>query len=353
MAKIKFNGPFSMRLSSFLALNRIALATFARHAINRPMEPSWDASFETGIRFWRHQFTKALNHPDIARGREIFDSLQTETDDIYDVTVEQCTDPKGHWYRPKAETNDVTLLYFHGGGYTFHGAASARFAAMLAHHSKSLLFAPDYRLTPEHPHPAQADDALAAWQYVNSTTPPERTVVIGDSAGGHMALMLLQRLKAKGLPQPALCVGLCPWTDIGARGESLHANNRYDLVQGWMALRFGNWLDQNSEYGRENLSPIAQNYKGLAPLYLQAGGREILRDMILDFAHIQAENGADIMLDLWQDMPHDFQAFDSLKQSSKEALNRICQAIGAYTGGGACLAPMPATTVVRGAKPSR
>ena len=288
MSKIRFSGPFSMRLASFFAINRIGMATYARRALGQRMEPSWDANFECGIRFWRRQFTHAMQQRDIARGRLIFDSLQTETDDVYDVAIDPHDQPKGHWYVPNAVSSQATLLYFHGGGYTFHGAVTRRFAAMLADHCGARTFAPDYRLTPEHPHPAQAEDALAAWRYVASLQRPEKLIVIGDSAGGHMALMLLLSLREHGMPQPALCIGLCPWTDIGARGASLTANDRYDLVQGWMCLRFGEWLDPGGQYGREALSPIAQDYRGLAPIYLQAGGREVLRDMIRDFAETQA-----------------------------------------------------------------
>ena len=170
-----------------------------------------------------------------------------------------------------------------------------------------------------------------------------------------MALMLLQSLKRAGREQPALCVGLCPWTDIGARGDSLHSNDRYDLVQGWMALRFGEMLDPDGTYGREALSPINHDFAGLAPLYLQAGGREVLRDMIRDFATVQAGNGADVMLDLWPDMPHDFQAYDSLRQSSREALSRIRHALEAHAGGQAPVpfGPMPGVTVVAAGKYGR
>lgn len=354
MGKIGWAGPLRMRVSSFLSINKIAIATLARHAIGKRLEPSWGADIEIGVRFARHQFTQAMTHRDIAKGRLVFDSLQMETDDVYDVTVDVCTSPKGQWHRPNGQKSKPpegggTLLYLHGGGYTFHGAVSKRFASMLAHHIDLPLFAPDYRLTPEHSHPAQAEDALAAWNYLTATTPPEKIVVIGDSAGGHMALMLLQTLKTAGRPQPALCIGLCPWTDIGARGDSLHANDRYDLVQGWMALKFGEWLDPDGRFGRDALSPISHDYSGLAPLYLQAGGREVLRDMIKDFAQVQHDNGADVMLDVWTDMPHDFQAYDSLKASSTEALKRISLAVHSRFGGEG-LAPLDGISTIYSSK---
>lgn len=349
MSKIKFSGPFSMRLSSFLAINKIAIATYARHALGRRLDPTWGAHFEIGVRFWRHQFTKAMAMDDMDKGRALFDSLQTETSDVYAVTRTGCDEQNGMWHLPQSGKSDATLLYLHGGGYTFHGAVSHRYADMLAHHTGAQLYAPNYRLTPEYAHPAQSDDAFAAWQYLRQTTPADQIVVIGDSAGGHMALSLLQRLKAQGEPQPALCIGLCPWTDIGDRGASLHSNDRYDLVQGWMAVQFGVWLDPNETYGRLCLSPIAYDYKGLAPLYLQAGGREILRDMIRDFARGQAEKGADVLVDLWPDMMHNFQALDSTRQSSADALRRIRTAVEAFTGDGAPMTAGPATEICHGA----
>lgn len=332
MAKIRFNGPFLVRLSSFLLLGRMAAKTYLRHAFRQRLEPSWDVQTETGIRFWRHQFSRAMKQADMRKGREIFDSLQTDSDDVYDVTVEKCEAPSGNWYHPVSPQSAAAVLYFHGGGYAFNGPVSERFAAMFAHHTKAHLFAPSYRLTPEHSHPAQAEDALAAWRYVTTKIPAEQIVVMGDSAGGHMALMLLQTLKRERLPQPALCIGLCPWTDIGDRDDSLHANDHYDLVQGWMALQFGEWLDGDGQFGREVLSPIFYDFAGLAPLYLQAGGREIMRDMIRDFAEVQAANNAKVMLDIWQDMPHNFQAYDSLNTSATQALHRIREAISAHVG---------------------
>ena len=96
-----------------------------------------------------------------------------------------------------------------------------------------------------------------------------------------------------------------------------------------MALKFGEWLVPGASFGRKELSPINQDYSELAPLYLQAGGREILRDMILEFAEVQTMKGADITLDVWPDMPHDFQLLDSTHADSSAALERITKVVQA------------------------
>ena len=53
--------------------------------------------------------------------------------------------------------------------------------------------------------------------------------------------------------------------------------------------------------------------------------------MIVEFVETQKAKGANVTLDLWPDMPHDFQAYDSLKASSAEALARIVETIQAFT----------------------
>jgi len=58
MPSIKFSGPLRFRLKGFLALNKIAIATYLNHAASRKIHPDWDANMEIGVRFIRHQFKR-------------------------------------------------------------------------------------------------------------------------------------------------------------------------------------------------------------------------------------------------------------------------------------------------------
>lgn len=348
MARIKMEGPLELQLSGAWALNRIAVSTYVRHALGIRLDPAWDADLEIGVRFWRHQFTKALTCGDGAKARLILDSVQTETSDVYEVEVRVTKDPPGRWYEPSDIKTDATLLYCHGGGYAFYGAMSHRFGEMLAHRIGVRVFAVDYRLTPEHPHPAQSDDALAAWGFLTEDIAPETVVIIGDSAGAHMALMLLHELKVMRRAQPAGVIALSPWTDIGDNGPQLHANDRFDLVQGWMAVQFGEQLNPGDRFAQDQLSPIAQDYIGCTPIYLQAGGREIFHETAIEFAQVQATHGARVMLDVWATMPHDFQLFDSTQTASTEALARISGAVRYFVGETDCFSGSSRTVVDHG-----
>ncbi len=341
MPRIKTTGKPAHIISSFYTLNRIAIGVMVRRLLGRPLVADWQRDTEIGNLFWRHQFNRALAFDDMADGRAYFDSVLTFTDEVFDVRTRPAAPgwPKGTWYEPKDVQLPATMLYLHGGGYTFNSAVSARYAETLAGILRLPLYMPDYRLTPEHPHPAQIEDAVSAYRaLLDDGTPPERLVVLGDSAGGHLTLMLLVGAARLGLPQPALAVGLCPWTDIGDRGDSLRDNDRYDLVQGYMAIKFGEWLQGGGPCTREELSPIWQDYSGLAPIYMQGGGKEVLIDMIRDFAAVLRSQNADAVLHEWEHMTHNFQANGDTLPESRDALARIARAIRHCTTNGGGLA---------------
>ena len=91
-----------------------------------------------------------------------------------------------HRLDPPDRRPGAAVLWLHGGAfvtgsYAVHGA----FAAALARAAGVRVYLLDYRLAPEHPHPAALDDAVEALRYV----PEDRVVLGGDSAGGCLALL--------------------------------------------------------------------------------------------------------------------------------------------------------------------
>jgi epsilon-lactone hydrolase len=76
------------------------------------------------------------------------------------------------------------------------------------------------------------------------------------------------------------------------------------------------------------VSPIHADLRGLPPIYIQAGSAEILYDMLCAFAECAGKQGANVTLDVWENMPHDFQAFGEMLPESRDALQRIGDRIG-------------------------
>lgn len=331
MSKTIFQGRLSHKLRSLTTAGIIATQVAMRRFFGRRQVVSWSFLYEYSTLYFRAQFNHAFRlKDDIEASRAYFDSLYAVFDTYPDVEVRPTGpgEPRGHWFIPSLCHSDVTLLHFHGGGYTFYAGVSHHFPRILAHSLGLAVFVPDYRLTPEHPHPAQLEDGLAAYRYLlDCNIDPDRIVLCGDSAGGHLALMALSHLAKAGLPRPLLTLGISPWTDIGRRGASQFGNDPYDLVQGYMTLQFADWLKGGKDLSDAELSPIHHDYRGLGSIYLQAGGREILIDMIRDFSTTVAGQGGLVRLDVWPDMNHEFHGYGDQLPESRDALARLRQAI--------------------------
>ncbi|GEM_PF-247670 len=332
MTKTVFQGKLSHRLRSAGILLTTSLGVVARRALGRPLVDAWSIPFEVGTLFYRRQFNHAFSLPNIAEGRAYFDSCYTLAGDMPPVEIRksQPGEPAGEWFLPQGVSAAPTMLYFHGGGYTFHAAVTRNFIAMLAHALQIRVFSLDYRLTPEHAHPAQLDDALSAYRALLATgIKPSELVICGDSAGGHLVLMTLAALQAAALPQPMLALAISPWTHIGRLGASQFGNDRYDMVQGYQTLQYGQWLKGQGSWTDEALSPMGQDFGSTAPLYIQAGDKEILVDMIRVFARQAACQGACVRLDVWPHMTHEFHAYGDTEPESRHAIARLREAIDA------------------------
>lgn len=306
---------------------------------------------EVSNHFTRGRFVRALAMRPVARGRELIDSLEFDSPVAQPVRDAPSDLPgiAGRWFVPPTVKAGRTVLYFHGGGYAFHARAHHSFIGHLALAAGSRVFALDYRLTPEHPHPAQLEDALRAYRaLLVAGTDSGQLVLAGDSAGGHLVLDLLREVRDRGLPMPALAVGLCPWTEVDPTAAGPHRNDRFDWVPFEATGRLARWLVGDAPAARTSVSPMDFDLRGFPPLYLQAGGREVLVDMIVRFAQHVAAARQTVTLDVWEHMTHDFQAFGNLLPDSREALQRFGSAIDHHLGARrACAWPASARTVLQ------
>jgi acetyl esterase len=90
-------------------------------------------------------------------------------------------------YRNETSDDTALVLYFHGGGFVLGGLESHDdVCAELCKRTSYEVVSVDYRLAPEHLHPAAFDDALAAFEWAIATS-GRNIVLCGDSAGGNLA----------------------------------------------------------------------------------------------------------------------------------------------------------------------
>jgi monoterpene epsilon-lactone hydrolase len=222
-----------------------------------------------------------------------------------------------------AESTDTVLFYLHGGAYVVGTAFGYRsLAGSIARAAGSALFAPEYRLAPEHPYPAALDDALGAYRgLLAEGYTPEKIIVAGDSAGGGLAAALLVAIKEAGLLQPAGAWLISPWADLALEGSTAvsKANEDHLLDREGLLKRAADYLA--GEDARTPLaSPIYADLSGIAPLMITVGSAEILLDDAFRLAARAAAAGTSVRLEVGPSLFHDFPLFAFMLSEGREAI---------------------------------
>ncbi|MEO8966139.1 MAG: alpha/beta hydrolase fold domain-containing protein [Solirubrobacteraceae bacterium] len=189
--------------------------------------------------------------------------------------------------RPLSCADDARLLYFHGGGYVVGSPRSHRsLIGRLAAGFGAPALAVDYRLAPEHPHPAALDDARAVWAALTESggaagtgVGAERIAVAGDSAGAGLALALALSLREAGRPLPAAIGLISPWLDLAADVAGVRARAPRDVLlnRGLLRAFAGAYLSGGASPRDSLVSPVYANLAGLPPLVVHTTDDELIR----------------------------------------------------------------------------
>jgi epsilon-lactone hydrolase len=325
--RIHFRGPPQYRLRSAAELSQAVLEVAARRALKGPRLPSWNWFIELATEMMKRRTRAAFRMGDVKEARRYLDSVVITSPALSQVSITPVVQEKfrGSWFAGRNTEPRVSVLYFHGGGYSFYPQAYANFIALITLAAKSRTFALDYRLSPEHRFPAQLEDALNAYRWLlEGGADPDQLIFAGDSAGGNLTLALLLAARDSKLPLPALAVALSPPTDFET---DLIGNQDFDWIEKPMLEQWADWFCDAAERRNPLVSPLRADLRGLPPIYIQAGRVEILYDSIRAFADRAQEQRADVVLETWGDMNHDFQMFGLDLPQSAEALRRLGEVI--------------------------
>lgn len=185
----------------------------------------------------------------------------------------------GAWILPRDERRNGVVLYLHGGGYTCGGLEYAKgFGSTLADECGVKVFCAGYRLAPENPYPAALEDALTAYRYLLEKGYSARQIILcGESAGGGLCYCLCLRLRELSLPLPGGIIGISPWTDMTASGESYEQNKGADPTITKELLDF--YASCYTQDRRDPLvSPLFGDLSGMPASLLFVGGDEVMLD---------------------------------------------------------------------------
>jgi acetyl esterase/lipase len=283
---------------------------------------SWQARLVTPLLIWK--IKRSLRAAkDIMATRGVLDAARPRISARVIATQETIGGVSGEWSRPRVEGNGATLLYLHGGGYVACSATTHRPITNAFAKRGFDVFAPNYRLAPEHPFPAAPVDAVSVYLALLARgVAPERLVVAGDSAGGGLALSLMLMLRDRGAPMPAAAMLFSPWTDLACTGRSLETNARRCAMFTGEILRAGAKVYLG---GADPMTPLASplhaNLRGLPQMRVHVGEGETLLDDSLRLVERARAAGVACGARAWPGVPHVWQLFSFLPEAG-ESLDR-------------------------------
>ncbi|CAM5405111.1 putative lipase/esterase [Streptomyces avidinii] len=200
-------------------------------------------------------------------------------------------------------------VYFHGGGWVMCGLDTHdALCRALAAASGAVVVSADYRLAPEHPWPAAADDALAAvlWGHARAADlgcDPARLVVAGDSSGGSLAAVTA--LRAPGLPAGQLLFYPPLDASMASRSVSEFAEG-YFHTAAHMAWYWDQYVG-GGDPDHPHVSPLAADgLSGLPRTLIVLADCDVLRDEGLAYGRRLAEAGVDCAVHLVPGVFHGF-----------------------------------------------
>ena len=232
----------------------------------------------------------------------------------------------GEWVRaPGVSTGRSAMYYIHGSGYVICSARTHRgLASRLSAATGLPVFVSDYRLAPEHRFPAAADDVAAGFRWLLDAGYAASDIVIGgDSAGGHLALDLLLENARTGAAQPAAVAMFSPLVDLTFASAAVQERRRKDPM---ISARAARNLLSHYTFGQRDDHPRLRltipRGATLPPIFVQAGGAEMLSADARQLQRMLRAAGSDCELEIWPGQMHVFQALPLLIPEASQALRR-------------------------------
>jgi monoterpene epsilon-lactone hydrolase len=218
--------------------------------------------------------------------------------------------------QPQVGRPDRTVLYFHGGGYV-SGSPPERYlplAAAVALAANARVHVVDYRLAPETPFPGAFDDCLHAyhWLVTHGGADPRTLAVLGDSAGGNLAVAVTAAARDQGLAIPAHIALISPLADLTFSGASIEERKHLDpVVTREMLESTATDYLAGGDPRDPRCSAIFADMHGFPPMLIQVGENEILYDDATRIRDAATTAGVDVAFESWRHGIHVWPVFIS------------------------------------------
>jgi monoterpene epsilon-lactone hydrolase len=230
---------------------------------------------------------------------------------------------------PGSRQRDECIYFLHGSGFALCSPRThRRLTAWLSRLTGLPVFCVDYRLAPHHRFPAAAVDVRSGWDWLCNVKgfAPDRIVIAGDSAGGHLAVDLLLQ---PDVAHPAGLALFSPLLDLTFGLARTREELRRDpAIRAVDAAKLVGLYCAGTDIAHPRLTLDVAGGRRLPPTLVQAGGAEML---VADSRRLAADinaAGGDCELQVWPDQVHVFQALPRLTPEAAPAMRRVATFVG-------------------------
>jgi len=264
---------------------------------------------------------------------------------VADVAEREIPGPAGpvpvRIYTPEGEEPRPAVVFFHGGGWVIGNLDTHDGTARkLANAAGAVVVSVDYRLAPEHPYPAAAEDCYAATRWVAEHgaaelgVAPGRLAVAGDSAGGNLAAVVSLMARDRGGPALAFQLLVYPVTDPDFERASYRENAEgYLLTRDVMEWFWDQYVPEAERRHDPYAAPLrAPDLSGLPPALVVTAEYDPLRDEGEAYARRLEEAGVRVRCRRYPGMIHGFLSFADVVDQGKEAVAEAGTALRAAFG---------------------
>ena len=182
--------------------------------------------------------------------------------------------------KPKQEiANSKTIFYLHGGSYLAElNESHWKFFQNIIQDTGATIIIPDYPLAPQYQYTDVFDMIFPLYQEIIQKVEKENFILMGDSAGGGMALALLEKAGEGSLEQPSQTIVISPWLDVTMTNPEIEQVQPNDLMLNQDLLRLAGIAYAGSEEQVKNylVSPIYGPLEELENLTIYTGTNDIL-----------------------------------------------------------------------------
>ena len=280
----------------------------------------------------------------VAEARAMFDSLPVgngEKATLARIEDRRIPGPAGEIpvriYTPEGEAPLPILVFFHGGGWVIGSLDSYDdVCRALARAVPAIVVSVDYRLAPEHPFPAPADDCYAAlcWAADNAAEiggDPARVAVGGDSAGGNLSAVVSLMARDHKHPKIVHQLLIYPVTDLRGNTESMRAHGEGYFLTHKTMMWFADHYTTSEQRHLPYVSPLLEpDLGGLPPATVITAEFDPLRDEGEAYAARLRESGVPVEQTRYDGMIHGFFSIPAFHQA-RTALDQAATALrGAF-----------------------